>query len=142
MILEPIKKEQVLSPQYKQTVLPPIYADTSNIQKSISEQYGKTVVLPEKHSVEVKNFIETPQGLVLQSSNIVSQPNLTTNINNQSINQSIHQSINKSIHQSINQSINQPNILQYVNSLILNQNSQVYRQPVTGYDPGKVEPTI
>ena len=134
MILEPIKKEKLLSPQYKQTVLSPIYADTSNIQKSILEQYSKTVVLPEKHSVEVKNFIETPQGLVLQSSNIVSQPNLTTNINNQSINQSIHQ--------SIHQSINQPNNPQYANSLILNQNSQVYRQPVTGYDPGKLDPTI
>ena len=113
MILEPIKNEKVLSPQYKQTVLPPIYADTSNIQKSISEQYGKTVVLPEKHSVEVKNFIETPQGFILQSSNIDSQPNIIANINSQS------------------------NNIQYAN-----HNSQIYRHPVTGYDPGKVDPTI
>ena len=118
MILEPIRNEKVLSPQYKQTVLPPIYADTSKIQKSITEQFGKTVVLPEKHSIEVKNFIETPQGIFLQNSNIVSQPNLITNTNNQ------------------------PNNINYANSLILNQNSQNYRQPVTGYDPGKVDPTI
>ena len=122
MILEPIKNEKVLSPQYKQTVLPPIYADTSKIQKSILEQYGKTVVLPEKHSVEVKNFIETPQGFILQNSNIVSQPNLIANINNQPNNQS--------------------NNLQYINNIPLNQNSDIYRQPVTGYDPGKVDPTI
>ena len=122
MILEPIKNEKVLSPQYKQTVLPPIYADTSKIQKSILEQYGKTVVLPEKRSVEVKNFIETPQGFILQNSNIVSQPNLIANINNQPNNQS--------------------NNLQYINNIPLNQNSDIYRQPVTGYDPGKVDPTI
>ena len=68
MILQPIQQQRVLPAQFRQQVLPAVTVDTSQIKKQIQEMYGKTIVLPETHSVEVKNFIETPQGLVQQPS--------------------------------------------------------------------------
>ena len=68
MILQPIQQQRVLPAQFRQQVLPAVTVDTSQIHKQIQEMYGKTIVLPETHSVEVKHFIETPQGLVQQPS--------------------------------------------------------------------------
>ncbi len=80
MILQPIQQQRVLPAQFRQQVLPAVTADTSLIRKQIQEMYGKTIVLPETHSVEVKHFIETPQGLVPQTaptSSFVQQPSPT-----------------------------------------------------------------
>ena len=134
-MLEPIHKSKVLSPQYKQQYLQPIIADTSQIHKLIQQQYSRTVVLPETHSVEVKNFIQTPQGLIPQPS-----LNKSISLNQQSQifpNQSI---LSNNISNSIN--FNQPINNQYPNNQSFAFRSIFFKQTRALYNPAKVRPTI
>ena len=73
MILQPIQQQRVLPTQFNQQVLPAITCDTTQIRRQIEQMYNKTIVLPETHSVEVKNYIETPQGLIQQPSSSLGQ---------------------------------------------------------------------
>ena len=66
MILQPIQQQRVLPTQFNQQVLPAITCDTTQIRRQIEQMYNRTIILPETHSVEVKNYIETPQGLIQQ----------------------------------------------------------------------------
>ena len=131
-MLEPIRKEKVLTPQYKQHYLPPISADTSNIHKLIEQQYSKTVVLPETHSVEIKNYIQTPQGLIAQpslnKSMVLTHPPQI--FNNQSI-------IQNNIPNSM--IYNPPQYSQFINAY---NRSLFSNQSRASYDPSRVRPTI
>ena len=134
-MLEPIHNQKLLSPQYKQQYLQPITADTSQIHKLIQEKYGKTVVLPETHSVEVKNFIHTPQGLI-------PQPSLNKSI---SLNQQSQIFPNQSIYpNNISNSLNfsQPINSQYPNNQSYSFRSIFFNQTRAIYNPAKVRPTI
>ena len=91
MMLQPILNQRVLPTQFTQQYLPAITADTSAIHKQIQDMYSKTIVLPATHTVEVKNYVETPSGLVEQPSSqqtiiqsqAVPQPSLIQSISPQ-----------------------------------------------------------
>ena len=140
-MLKPIQQQTVLPAQYKQEYLPPITADTTQIHKLIEQTYSKTVLLPQNNSVNVVNFIETPQGLIKQPgsmnpqmlSQIVGSPAILNNsVNQQSI-------INQN---NVSQSNTQNSINQSVNTQPINNRSTIYRTPFASYNPGKVRPTI
>ena len=67
-MLQPIHQQRVLPAQMTQQYLPPITVDTTEVHKMIAKLYNKTVVLPPTHTVEVTNYIDTPQGLIRQNS--------------------------------------------------------------------------
>ena len=157
MMLEPIHQQKVLPTQYKQQVLPAVTVDTSQLHKQIEQMYSKTVVLPETHSVEVQNFIETPQGII-QTTSPSSGPQI---LPNQSMPIPIPTQVSV-IQPIITQSYNPqlmvstPNNFQniysgsmmlptYNNQLLINRmlpNLSIYNTSVKRYNPGTVPPTI
>ena len=79
MILQPIHQERVLPAQFSQQYLPPVTVDTTEVHKLIEKLYSKTIVLPPTHTVEVSNYVQTPQGLIRTDSGnqtITPQPSL------------------------------------------------------------------
>ena len=64
MILQPIQQQRVLPTQITQQYLPAITVDTTPVHKLINQLYNKTIVLPATHTVEISNYIDTPQGLI------------------------------------------------------------------------------
>ena len=78
-MLQPIHQKRVLPAQMTQQYLPPVTVDTTEIHKMIEKMYNKTIILPATHTVEVTNYIDTPQGLIPQPSlpsKVVSQPQI------------------------------------------------------------------
>ena len=137
MILEPIQQQKVLPAQYKQEYLPPITADTTQIHKLIEQTYSKTVLLPQNNSVNVVNFIETPQGLIKQPGSM--NPQILSQIINSPV------ILNNSVNQQsiINQNnVSQSSFNQTSNTQSINNRSTIYRTPFSSYNPGKVRPTI
>ena len=83
MILQPIQQQRVLPTQITQQYLPAITVDTAPIHKLINQLYNKTVVLPPTQTVEVSNYVETPQGLIRTDSSaqtLTPQPSLIQSV--------------------------------------------------------------
>ena len=68
MILQPIQQQRVLPTQITQQYLPAITVDTTPVHKLINQLYSKTIVLPPTHTVEISNYVDTPQGLIRTNS--------------------------------------------------------------------------
>ena len=157
MILQPIRQQKVLPTKFTQNYLPPVTVDTSNIRKQIEQMYSRTIVLPETQSVEVKNFIETPQGYVLQPSPSpvqqtipsvqsmsipsevpTSQPLITQSYNPQLITST------PTSYQSIvpGSTIYPTNDRQLLLSRLIPNQTLYNVYPVSGFNPGNVSPTI
>ena len=62
-MMPPIYQQKYLPAKYNTQFLPPVTADTSQIERLIEEQYNKTIILPETHSSEVTNIIAQPEVL-------------------------------------------------------------------------------
>ena len=87
MILQPIQQQRVLTTQITQQYLPAITVDTTPVHKLINQLYNKTIVLPATHTVEVSNYIDTPQGLIRTDSStqtLSPQPSLIQTVMPQS----------------------------------------------------------
>lgn len=65
-MLQPIYQQRVLPAQVTSQYLPAITADTTEIHKKIAQMYNRTIVMPPTHSVEVTNYVQTPQGILVQ----------------------------------------------------------------------------
>ena len=65
-MLQPIYQQKVLPAQVTSQYLPAITADTTEIHKKIAQIYNRTIVMPPTHSVEVTNYVQTPQGILRQ----------------------------------------------------------------------------
>ena len=157
MILQPIQQQKVLPTKFTQKYLPPVTVDTSNIQKQIQQMYSKTIVLPETQSVEVKNYIETPQGYILQPSpspvqqtipsiqsmSIPSQVQTSQPLITQSYNPQLITSTPTS-YQTIapSSTIFPTNDRQLLLSRLIPNQTLYNVYPVSGFNPGDVSPTI
>ena len=123
-MLQPIHQQRVLPAQVTQQYLPAITVDTTEVHKLIDKLYNKTIILPPTQTIEVSNYIQTPNGLVQQSSTspqivnrsslmqpvIPQQSIIQPVIPQQSIIQPVIPQPQLNISQSINTSI-KPNIL-------------------------------
>jgi len=67
-MLQPIHQQRILPAKVTEQYLPAITVDTTEIHKLINQMYNKTIILPATHTVEVSNFVQTPQGIVPQNS--------------------------------------------------------------------------
>ena len=67
-MLAPIHQSRILPAQVTQQYLPAITVDTTEVHKLIHNLYNKTIILPATHTVEVSNYVQTPNGLELRSS--------------------------------------------------------------------------
>lgn len=65
-MLQPIYQQRVLPAQVTSQYLPAITADTTEIHKKIAQMYNRTIVMPPTHSVEVTNYVQTSQGILVQ----------------------------------------------------------------------------
>ena len=65
-MLQPIYQQRMLPAQVTSQYLPAITADTTEIHKKIAQMYNKTIIMPPTHSVEVTNYVQTPQGILVQ----------------------------------------------------------------------------
>ena len=157
MILQPIQQQKVLPTKFTQKYLPPVTVDTSNIQKQIQQMYSKTIVLPETQSGEVKNYIETPQGYILQPSpspvqqtipsiqsmSIPSQVPTSQPLITQSYNPQLITSTPTSYQTIVPGSTIFPtNDRQLLLSRLIPNQTLYNVYPVSGFNPGDVSPTI